>query len=415
MLWFGRSDPCNSAGKVAARDARVTPPLQRADLQQLLSSNPLPTCGGVVFYHLPKSAGSSVECFLGAQPHFACCYRTTCGFCRTSARGGQCQHRGLLPSGLRSRWADSPQGRNVTPFFVLPSDLLRFEPTSRISDRAFLRSLRFVTSVHFGPTSVSASASQVLPFIYLRDSVFRSAGCKLVLATWLRHPARQLISAWHYNGRRGDLFAFAQSRAGALLGMSNTLYRNHDGFLVGVKTAPPELRSAYISNAIRVEAVAAPAVMESLLSVFDVVGHVERFDESLLTLIDAAGLQAVTACPLADNTRACGMKTGARAASGRADTWDDTRVHGSRSRESRGRRGTDAASSCYEENASHLAVVADAIPHLVRWYDQRLLQLDRSIQTLGPSFQARVERLRRLRREAGAAVARRGRMQSRRQ
>ena len=128
MLWFGRSDPCNSAGKVAARDARVTPPLQRADLQQLLSSNSLPTCGGVGVYHLPKSAGSSVECFLGAQPHFACCYRTTCGFCRTSARGGQCQHRGLLPSGLRSRWADSPQGRNVTPFFVLPTDLLRLSP-----------------------------------------------------------------------------------------------------------------------------------------------------------------------------------------------------------------------------------------------------------------------------------------------
>ena len=44
---------------------------------------------------------------------------------RGSARGGQCQHRRLLPSGLRSRWAgqqaaDSPQGRNVTPFFVLP-------------------------------------------------------------------------------------------------------------------------------------------------------------------------------------------------------------------------------------------------------------------------------------------------------
>ena len=85
----------------------------------------------------------------------------------------------------------------------------------------------------------------------------------------MRHPARQLISAWNYNGRKRDLFQFAQSHADAIFGMSNTLYRSHElpkGHLIGVKTAPSHVRPAYEEHARRVEAVTAPAVMDAMRS-----------------------------------------------------------------------------------------------------------------------------------------------------
>ena len=134
---------------------------------------PVP-CGGVVFFHLGKASGSQIECFLSEQPEFACCYRGECGVCH-----GGCQHRSLIDTSFR-----------------LPEGLL---------NNATLRSkMRFVTSYHsfpIGPTPGMGHDVSALEHFGLLRARAKPAGCRVLLLTVLRHPASQLVSAWHYSGR----------------------------------------------------------------------------------------------------------------------------------------------------------------------------------------------------------------------
>ena len=102
-----------------------------------------------------------------------------------------------------------------------------------------------------------------------------------------------------------------------------------------------------------------------------------RTRDPQLMLIDAAGLQSPTACPVPGNARACGMVS---------------RTRGER-------RG------CYGHNATHHAMVADAVPHLVRWYDQRLARFDADVRARGADFQERLQLLRQLRSRAVARLS----------
>ena len=158
---MGQRDRCLLPAKVVQRDALTTP---RVALSKSLIQHPLPQCGGLVFFHLPKTGGFSLECFLGAQPQHGCCYRSNCGFCRSwrgdpkSGGAAECQHRGLLPTGLqKSSWKPKPRGGvdtamslNSSGYFVLPNDLMALDPSKQLT-HDFLGKLRFVTTQHMGP------------------------------------------------------------------------------------------------------------------------------------------------------------------------------------------------------------------------------------------------------------------------
>ena len=100
------------------------------------------------------------------------------------------------------------------------------------------------------------------------------------------------------------------------------------------------------------------AGLDTLLSFFDVVGHVERFDETILLLTDAAGLQSPTACNANLNT-----------------------------------------GGYQRDNASEWQLVSTVLrpSGLVPWYSRRLRAFDARNQERGPTFARRVQRLSQLR------------------
>ena len=374
MLWNGERSRCSSVARSSPR-----PGVTAAGVVQA----PLPSCGGVVFFHLPKTGGSTIECFLGAQTQFGCCYRSTCGYCK-SWKGGpgndapQCSHRGLLPLGRVSK---RPGG-----IFVLPGDLIRAlgNVSTSSGDYLALNSLRFVTALHMGPdaeipTMTTAGDSSVLHFAFLRDVVWRRS-CRLVLVTMLRHPVAQLLSAWHFRSSHasGGLATWAGRHNSMPLGMRNYLFRG--GSVRPKHMVGGHFVAKYERYAQAAATASVAAAVDPILSLFDVVGHTERFDESLLLMIDAAGLQSALACPSPRNTRAC---------------------HGGQQ--------PSTSRPCYDgtNSSSDWAVVAKQVPELIRWYEARIALFDQAVASRGQSFASRVARLGQMRRARAAASHRR--------
>ena len=380
-MWTGRRDACASASVALARDKLVDPPSMRGAASSLLTS-PLPQCGGLIFFHLPKAAGSTIECFLGAQPQFACCYRGTCGYCKQWGRGrvdaadGQCENRGLLPE-----WQYGSLWGKEDGTFVLPFDLFRAKDIN--SSRSVLRSLRFVSSQHLGPSSITPGMTttrnpQVIKWTYMRDLIFPPIGCSLTIATFLRHPVAALISAYAYTRPKESLAAWARSHASVLLGVRPGTFIEARGAEGGKRSRHGAAFDAHV------DAMAAKfpeATLDPLLSLFDVVGLVERFDESLLMLIDSAGLQAPLACATPRNMQAQGCAKSKRALD---------------------RPGTAPPDQCYNSSSgsAQWIEVAATMPALVAWYERRISLFDQDVARRGFAFRRRVRQLADLRKQA---------------
>ena len=257
-----------------------------------LLSTPLPQCGGVIYYHLPKASGATIECFLGAQPEFSCCYRANCGLCRSwKARLSEpsssvCQHRGLLPETIPG-WREhrtQPAGQSRAGHaFVLPDALIKLSSEHASSTSAdwwnassVMRSLRFVATHHLGPDRATPgmhlnsrvpAGPGVLPAAFVRDALLGTtlpASCRIILVTVLRHPVAQLISAWHYTHRREPLASFAQRHSSTLLGVVAN----------GLQLKPSLLSShprhaAFVRYVRRMASQRPSAGLDTLLSFFD--------------------------------------------------------------------------------------------------------------------------------------------------
>lgn len=401
QIWLGYRDRCSSAAALAEKDAAVEPSPKMAAEAKSLIRTPLPPCGGVVFYHMPKTAGFSLECFLGAQPQYACCYRGTCGYCRTwkgkvaQGSAASCEHRGLLlqAEGVLGRRPPrrGDAKRDVSRVFTVPEALMQL-PGDRVN--ATLGSLRFVTAMHLGPTDMvphmHSGRTPLLRLAYLRDAVLPRS-CRLVLATWLRHPVSQLVSAWHYaRPRNVTLAAWARRQSHTLLGVRSDLFRDSQGRFGDVSTVPKHHKGAFEEFARRAVKQRVEHVVEPLLSLLDVVGHIERFDESLLLLIDLSGMQQPLACPVPGNTKACDMASGG----------------------AQGARGTRGG--CYETRSEGYRrewdIVAAEATELVGWYERRLRAFDDRVRGLGESFRERAQALGRLRREHATDLVERSRL-----
>ena len=265
--------------------------------------------------------------------------------------------------------------RHPPNVFMVPDALVRLASERGNANASDLvHQLRFTTTLHLGPDQVTPGmhlnsrvprGSGVLAAAYLRDQLMGQlaggSACRVVLVTLLRHPVDQLVSAWHYTRRRVPLQVFAKRHSTTLLGVLDT---------PGALQLKPGSPSNPFTEYVRAKARAQPGSgLDTLLSFFDVVGHTERFEESLLLLTDAAGLQEPLGCPLSQN------------------------------------RGS------YTPNASEAQVVAAALggveAPLIAWYAKRLAAFDRSneIRENG-QFLPRVKRLSELRAAHAAALGR---------
>lgn len=81
--YMGPSDRCLARSRLLQKDDARRPAQTLAEGARALLTTRLPRCGGVFFYHLGKTGGHSLECYLGAQPQWACCYRSSCGCTHT--------------------------------------------------------------------------------------------------------------------------------------------------------------------------------------------------------------------------------------------------------------------------------------------------------------------------------------------
>lgn len=149
-------------GSLSAGKCQHAPPRVNLSRHLNLSRQNTPPCGGVVFWHVPKTGGSVLECILSLQPEWACCVRGRCGVCH-----GSCHHR----------W-------QVDSRFDLPWGLL--------GNASRIQNTRFVTAFHQGPTTptpgLSTDVGLLWHFALLREQAL-ARGCKIVLVTMLRHPA----------------------------------------------------------------------------------------------------------------------------------------------------------------------------------------------------------------------------------
>ena len=320
-----------------------------------------------------------MECFIGAQPELPCCYRGVCGYCKQWGRGasdGHCEHRGQLMN-----WTSGSNWQEATAkgAFVLPFDLFKL---ANISD---LRSLRFQTTMHLGPHAITPGMSisrgtMMLRWSYMRDVVFPQAGCKLTLVTILRHPVRQLLSAYQYIRPKGvALRAWARRHAATLLGVRAGGFYDAVG---GEGNAKSRFGPSFDQYVAALAERSPGTTLDPLLSLIDVVGHVERFDASLLLLVDAAGLQRPLACAAPRNSQ--------------EGCEDDAR------------RRKRPATLCYNttEGSGHWREVADEMPALVKWYEMRLVAFDAAVARKGAQFASRVARLAALRERAAAKQSR---------
>ena len=250
------------------------PPALRGESQlteRIIRPSAPPQCGGVVFWHVPKTGGSTMECVLSMQPEWSCCYRGQCGLCHST-----CHHR----------W-------KIEEPFSLPGGLLANETR--------MARVRFVTSFHQGPTSptpgMTADVGSLWHFALLRE---RAAlhGCKIVLTTLLRHPASQLVSAFRYTRgmstrNRSQTTPLPFSRWLDELGTAPDT-------MLGIPFRPlratvPMLRDPEMLR--RMHRANIQMMESTLLSQLDIVGHTERFETTLLLIMDAAGLQHPLVCP----------------------------------------------------------------------------------------------------------------------
>ena len=361
----------------------TTPLTGLAHASRALLRTPLPPCGGVVFFHLPKAAGSTLECFLGAQPEFACCYRLTCGLCKhwggigRHGSDGQCEHRERLPEWP---WGSAWGGSKERGHFVLPDDLFRIPPNeANTSGVPILQTLRFSTTAHLGPLSVTpgmktSGKGMMAKFSFLRDAVFPGHGCRLTLVVMLRHPIATLLSAYSYARPKERFLVWAQRHAAVPLGVSSHLFLDGVGAMGGPRSKYGNAFDAHVSG---LAARFPSAALDPLLSLLDVVGHVERFTASLLLLIDAAGLQTPLACSAPRNVQ------------------QERRCESSEA----ANRSPTSTEHCYNSSiqSARWREAAAAMPALVAWYDQRLATFDAAIASRGTTFHKRMEQLRDLR------------------
>jgi len=351
-LSFPADDPrevCKSASALGKQDAAT-----RAETASFLPDGtaltPPPTCGALLFWHLPKTGGSTFEHVMFSQPETHCCYRGSCGTCtRTYADGRGCEARGLDAS------------------FAMPADLL--------SGAQSLEGRALFTSFHGGPLFVTPGATFDAngPSALLKDAAAlrertktHSSGggggngdrCRVVLATIVRHPVEQLLSAWQYTeGGPGNL-AVAPFVAGyppdLLLGVdsSTSAARQGEG-----ATANATLRQATVDLA-----------EQQLWSQFDVVGFTERFDATLLRIADAFGVAHLLETSLPDNPT------------------------------------SDAHPGQQPPTQAEVDEVARLRPELIAWYERRLEAFDAEVDA-DPAFKRRVEALRAAREAAAKRAA----------
>lgn len=192
------------------------------------------------------------------------------------------------------------------------------------------------------------------------------AGCKFGMVTMLRHPAAQLLSAYHYtqDTRKVALARFAAGfTPDALLGVRSPL-RSAAG--AGVNSSSVE---ASIALADRV-----------LWSRFDVVGHTERFEETLLRISDRFGVQHLLAQALPNNVGPCFSASSASSDQSQVDSG--------------------------EYSASEWDAAVALRPQLSSWYAKRLADFDAATRSDGDgTFANRVAALRKARERVAAYEA----------
>lgn len=334
------NEVCRPDSVVAHRD-EATRAETAAHLPNGTALTPPPTCGALFFWHLPKTGGSTFEHVMYGQPESNCCYRGNCGKCsRTYEDGRACDARGLDGS------------------FTIPADLL--------SGAESLEGRAFFASFHGGPLFVTPGASFDAngPSPLLQETVAlrerAKGGCRVVLATIVRHPVDQLLSAWQYTEGGPSNLDLAPFVAGyppdLLMGVGSDASVGGQGDDGGA-TANATARQATVDLA-----------EKHLWSQFDVVGFTERFDATLLRIADTFGVAHLLETSLPDNPT------------------------------SEAHPGQQPPTQAQMDEAARLR------PELIAWYEKKLKAFDAAVDA-DPAFKRRVETLRAAREAAAKRAA----------
>ena len=350
--------------------------------------NPPPACSIVVDRHVHKNGGSTLRNF----------------FFENDRRGGW-RYYGY---GLDSA---------VAVAHFLKAAILHPNRTSNCSDWSRRPVLRLAAEQHYGGyLTTSALLRSFGPASPLRSAAL-SCACRVVLVTRFREPfsfyssfytwavaRRQASNSSHYGATMLEWAAEARNLQSTLfmelstmalvpeyIGVRDASKRfkyspfwafdpddvnvKHFGFRPGrVKE-----RGAYMVGAARL------AALRQTLASFDLVGVVERFEETLLLLADLSGLRELEfLTAVKPHKRWCGP-AGCRNEEDKSNDWPGCPSGTS----------TEACRAAIREAAP--------IDHLI--YSETLAAFDARVAALGAPFAARVEAVRRLRQARGTRNA----------
>ena len=348
--------------------------------------NPPPACSIVVDRHVHKNGGSTVRNF----------------FFENDRRGGW-RYYGY---GLDSA---------VAVAHFLKAAILHPNRTSNCSDWSRRPVLRLAAEQHYGGyLTTSALLRSFGPASPLRSAAL-SCACRVVLVTRIREPFSfySLIRGRWRGGRRrtAALRATMLEWAAEARNLQSTLFMELSTMAlvpeyIGVRDAskrfkyspfwafdPDDVnvkhfgfrpgrvkeRGAYMVGAARL------AALRQTLASFDLVGVVERFEETLLLLADLSGLRELEfLTAVKPHKQWCGAR-GCKNEEDKTKEWP-------------GCPPTHTIEECR-------AAIREAAPidHLI--YDETLAAFDARVAALGAPFAARVEAVRRLRQARGTRNA----------